>query len=142
VPTAPKVLGLAGLLPFLGTAALSFTNPETVWLMMEIQAVYSTTILSFMGAVHWGLAMAENSTESKALRYALSTAPALIAFFSAVLGNVPTSLAVHLVGYNALLVGDIIATKRGLAPSWYPGLRVYLTGVVSASIASILCLGY
>ncbi|KAJ3221609.1 hypothetical protein HDU81_010517 [Chytriomyces hyalinus] len=163
-PTAPLVLGAAGLLPFVGTAAVSAVMPETVFLMMEVQAVYSTTILSFMGAVHWGLAMApgssataasasniaapetasanEGSTQSEATRYALSTVPALVAFASVVTCNVPTSLLVHAVGYNALLAFDMAAGRRGLVPAWYPGLRLWLTGVVTASIASTLFIAY
>ncbi|KAJ3230956.1 hypothetical protein HDU78_007982 [Chytriomyces hyalinus] len=164
-PTAPLVLGAAGLLPFVGTAAVSAVMPETVFLMMEVQAVYSTTILSFMGAVHWGLAMAPGSnataastsnigapetassnegslTQSEAARYALSTVPALVAFASVVTCNVPTSLFVHAVGYNALLAFDMAAGRRGLVPAWYPGLRLWLTGVVTASIASTLFIAY
>ncbi len=66
MPKAPLWLGAAGLIPFVSCAAgvaaggvdltplsLSVTPGQLV----HLQAVYGVSILSFMGAVHWGLAM-------------------------------------------------------------------------------------
>ncbi|ORY40259.1 hypothetical protein BCR33DRAFT_719615 [Rhizoclosmatium globosum] len=145
-PPSPRVLGFLGLAPFVGTTAAAIVAPEFTFLAMEVQSVYSTTILSFMGAVHYGLAMAEYGNiglnQSNAVRYSLSVTPALVAFFATILGNVPTALAVHLVSYNALLWADLVAARKGLVPSWYPGMRIWLTGIVSASIGGMLYLGY
>lgn len=66
VPKMPLYLGAAGLIPFVSCTAglvaggvdiaplsLSFTPEQLV----HLEAVYGVSILSFMGAVHWGLAM-------------------------------------------------------------------------------------
>eukprot|EP00842_Homolaphlyctis_polyrhiza_P002530 jgi/Hompol1/3278/HPOL_003198-RA len=132
-----KLLGFAGLIPFAGAAAAGVWMPEAIWLISEAQATYGCSILSFMGAVHWGLAMAEYGTpRSNALRFALSTVPALWAFFTvAFIPHVPIRLLSEMLGFNALLAGDWIAHRKGLVPSWYLGLRIWLTSIVT------VCLG-
>jgi len=68
IPKAPLWLGAAGLIPFvscsLGVVAggidltplsLPLMTPEG---LIKLQSLYGASILSFMGAVHWGLAMA------------------------------------------------------------------------------------
>jgi hypothetical protein len=61
-------LGAAGLIPFVSCAAgvaaggIDLSLPLGVSMtpdqLVHLQAVYGASILSFMGAVHWGLAMA------------------------------------------------------------------------------------
>ncbi|KAI8921556.1 hypothetical protein BC831DRAFT_476514 [Entophlyctis helioformis] len=137
VPTPVKLLGFAGLIPFLGTAAGALYMPEAVWLISQTQSVYGCSILSFMGAVHWGLAMAsygDASTNSK--RYILSTVPSLLAFFAvAFIPHVPIQLIAEMLGFNALLLGDVVAHRKSLAPPWYISLRIWLTSIVT------VCLG-
>jgi hypothetical protein len=61
VPTVPRVLGLAGLIPFVATgvgARVFFTDESRRETMQTVQRAYGASILSFMGAVHWGLEMA------------------------------------------------------------------------------------
>lgn len=64
VPTVPRVLGLAGAVPFLALAPpvakhLSDLLPATmVDNCAMIQVCYGVTIVTFLGAVHWGVAMA------------------------------------------------------------------------------------
>ena len=62
VPNRPSVLiyglGLAGLIPFVGLAALSWV-PEIMSESFSGRglASYAAVILSFLGAIYWGLAM-------------------------------------------------------------------------------------
>ncbi|KAJ3070348.1 hypothetical protein HK102_006703 [Quaeritorhiza haematococci] len=149
VPKAAKLLGYAGLIPFVSSTALSLYMPEAVGLLQEVQAAYGACILSFMGAIHWGLAMANygNSARSlptNTLRYTLSTVPSLIAFFSLGTGVPPsTALIAQLVGFNGLLAGDLYAARWGYVPAnWYPGLRVLLTTIVSGCMGGVLWVGY
>ncbi|CUS48468.1 MAG: Protein of unknown function (DUF3429) [Idiomarinaceae bacterium HL-53] len=52
-------LAWAGLVPFILTVVLGALNvaPE---FMVQVFLVYSAVILSFLGGIHWGLAMSEN----------------------------------------------------------------------------------
>ncbi|KAJ3328665.1 Transmembrane protein 69 [Blyttiomyces sp. JEL0837] len=142
-PLVPKLLGFAGLIPFVSTAGLTIMYPEFAGLMMEVQAIYSSCILSFMGAVHWGLAMADYGDPStNTRRYILSTAPSLLAFGSLVVLNTPTALLAQLVGFNALVYADVSAAYTRLVPAWYPGLRVLLTSVVTVSVGTTVYVAY
>ena len=57
-PPAVTWLGYGGLLPFVGTALTFFLDRHhgSVWLHMAL--AYGAVILSFVGALHWGFAMA------------------------------------------------------------------------------------
>ena len=58
-PRPALVLGFAGLIPFWFAAACVWLAPAP-WNVhaLQIQVLYAATILSFLGAVHWGLAVA------------------------------------------------------------------------------------
>ena len=137
IPPAPLVLGLAGLLPFLwglGTSlspSLAAWSAETVGPRFTgpyIQLAYGTVILSFMSGVLWGFATrAEGKVAASG--YALSTLPALWAFFF--VGGGPVSAAIYLiVGFVAILALDAMFQAQELAPRWWLSLRLLLTAVV------------
>jgi hypothetical protein len=52
-----------GLIPFVGTVASSIYFPEAIDLIGELQALYGCCILSFLGGIHWGLALMKTGTE-------------------------------------------------------------------------------
>ena len=82
MPTPAIWLGAAGLLPFLATALLSWLlPPKTRGLTLFALAAYGMVILSFLGAVHWGLALRAPPEEARyaAPRLGLGVVPALIA---------------------------------------------------------------
>ena len=137
IPTAPLVLGLAGLLPFLwGVATLyspwvaNFTQ-QTVgprFLGPYVQIFYGTIILAFMSGVLWGFATKADGPTA-ATGYALSVLPALWAFFF--VGGGPTSAATFLAfGFIGLLAVDWTFWRYGLTPKWWMSLRILLTTVV------------
>jgi hypothetical protein len=75
-------LGLSGLIPFAACAAGVFIGPEG-WRGFALVALigYGAVILAFLGAVHWGLALAataEAETRQARTRLTLGVAPALI----------------------------------------------------------------
>lgn len=61
-PLVANLLGAAGLIPFIGTAVGSYYMPEAVHLISDLQSVYGSIILSFMGGIHWGLAMVDTTS--------------------------------------------------------------------------------
>ena len=58
-----QVLGYAGLIPFLGLAGLtawasSYTGAEAAGQYAHWNLLYGLSIVSFLGAVHWGIVLA------------------------------------------------------------------------------------
>lgn len=141
VPTPAAVYGAAGLVPFAVCAVLIWLLPHP-WngFALDVQLYYGATILSFLGAAHWGLALAGQGTggDSRAacswIRLGWSVAPALVAWISLIM--VPLiGVITQILAFAALFFGDLRAVRLGLAPGWYPRLRRPLTAGV------VLCLG-
>lgn len=75
VPRAAACLGAAGLIPFaVGSVALWTTPIEHAALAVQLLIGYAAIILSFMGAVHWGLAMAASADPTRWFTFSVSRA--------------------------------------------------------------------
>lgn len=63
-----NTLGYAGLIPFLGLAILTglFSGTETAGALARYNLIYALCIVSFLGAVHWGLAISLSNNEHPA----------------------------------------------------------------------------
>lgn len=133
-PLLVVVLGYLGLLPFIG-GALSIWVLPLGWRSFVLSALldYAAVILAFMGAIHWGLAMrAEHSDPRAPLQLGLSVIPPLLGWL-AIASGMPllAALPVMLVSFIGLYLADLHAVRLGLAPQWYPALRMPLTAIVS-----------
>ncbi len=136
IPRSALVLGWLGVLPFAACALLSITGgvlpPGAA---ARALVLYGAIILSFMGGAQWGLAMAAERNRPGALapRLIISVLPALAAFglwfLPAIFGLIGLAAV-----FAALLAYDIETARAGVAPAWYPQLRIQLTGAV------VLCL--
>lgn len=170
-PTAAALLGAAGLVPFifyaaqhshLGDAAL----PRGDALLARVEAAlalpagvlplrarnqegvrrrfvgYGACILSFMGAVHWGVAMKLGG--GQAARYTASVLPALLGWSALcaldepdvrIRDRLPPLLLAG--GFLGVYAYDELALSRKLVPSWYSFLRTPLTlAVVGSCLAA------
>lgn len=136
IPRSALYLGLAGVLPF-AWGALTILVPALGDWSLDVLGSrlsgrtlllgYGMVILSFMSGVIWGYATHARGRHAAAL-YALSTVPALWAFF---LGFSTVALAL---GFIALLGLDWHSQRALLAPAWWMRLRLLLTALV------VLCL--
>ena len=133
-PRPARLLGYLGLLPFIG-GALAIWVADAGLSARASQALlyYAAVILSFMGAVHWGLAM-HADYPGRDRQLAMSVLPALVAWGSLMLPAV-AAFPILLVSFAVLNAADRQAAIGGAAPAWYPSLRMPLTIVV------IVCLG-
>ena len=62
-PQLAKLIGFGGLIPFVGCAVLMYGgNTEASIIALFASAIYAAVILSFVGAVHWGLTMRASSS--------------------------------------------------------------------------------
>jgi len=122
VPTPALVLGIAATLAMLaGPAWLKIT--AYIHLMN-----YAALGLVFLGAVHWGLALAAGRTDWT--RYAAAVVPLVLGWLALSLIQPLPTILVFVVGYAGIFILDIRAARDGFAPPWYPRLRKPLTIVV------------
>jgi hypothetical protein len=149
VPVPAAAYGAGGLLPFIGTAVAAWVvDPMWASLVATVQVAYGATILSFLGAAHWGLALAGQGTGGDSVhastwtRLGLSVLPAIVAWFAMLMALQPSTvtagIALQMLTFIGLLLGDQHAARIGLAPAWYPRLRWWLTSV--ALVAMLICL--
>ena len=138
IPKPALVLGFAGLIPFVALTAIMLLGPaDLVSGARPVLLGYTIAILSFMGGIHWGLAITDTADTSGSeawRRYGVSVLPALGAAATMLLA--PQLQFFWLTAcFAALLAYDVKASVRGETAAWYPGLRWPLTVVVC------LCLG-
>lgn len=129
LPPIAWPLGLAGLLPFL--AGLAAVVLGYGWAAGAL-AAYGATILAFLGAVHWGLALAEPGRAAGA-RLVGGVLPSLVAWVALLLPLRP-GLALIGLGLAVLVAVETVATRRGLLPASYLRLRWVLTAVAATSL--------
>jgi hypothetical protein len=138
------VLGFAGIVPFVALMlACWMVHPDWLGPFIKGQLAYSVAVLSFLGGIHWGAAIAlrELTVEQTRKALAWSVMPAVIAWFATMMG-----------GYGfAVLMAGFIATyqvdKRLFAwyrlPDWFLRLRLYLTcAVISALVLTIMAVNF
>ena len=137
VPPSAAWLGGLGALPFIGLAgAAPFLDSAPRMFVVHALAAYGAVILSFLGGVHWGLAIGSPSGAGhQALRTRLivSVIPSLAAWV-ALLFPERTGLLILAASIATMLWVDLRATRAGDAPQWYPKLRIPLTCVVVTAV--------
>jgi hypothetical protein len=136
-PRLAILLGYAGLIPFISGAIGIWITPPA-WRTDVLTALlhYAAVILAFMGAIHWGLAMARERQDDAAHRQlGLSVLPALLGWLAISSGlSALLALALLISGFIGLYLADVHAVKLELAPRWYTALRKPLTAVVLISL--------
>lgn len=141
VPAAAAWLAGLGLAPFAaGTAGVWLLDAPRHEATVFLLCAYGAVILAFVGAVHWGLALAA-APRPPGRALTASVVPALLAVFALSLPPVAT-LCVLALGFVGVLAADRRAAARGWAPAWYPRLRLALTvavvGCLAAAVAGLL----
>ncbi len=129
------ILGIAGLVPFIGLTALIGLGPE-IWYGYWMTALfyYGAVILAFVGALHWSYALKRAARYGEAwLQYGFSIAPALVAWLS-LLFPVWTGLRLQATGLLICYAFDRIAARDDPVPQWFLRLRAALTVVSAASL--------
>jgi hypothetical protein len=134
IPGSARLLGFGGLLPF-AAAALVALSAEGALRAQALAALiaYGAVILSFLGGIRWGLAMAAPDQDALAARLAFSVVPSLAGWVALLLPAGP-GLVLLALGFLAMLAADRHVAE---APGWYPRLRLPL----SLGAAGALLLG-
>ena len=144
-PFIISLLGYGGALPFLGLAACTYFKVALPGVSpVEGLLTYGAVILSFIGALHWGVVMAQHEQvvpRLASLLYGWSVMPALIAW-AALLMPDRVGATVMALCFVACWRIDMRVIKSGLWPAWMARLRLHLTSCAVASLAVIVLLPY
>jgi hypothetical protein len=135
IPAAALIPGLLGLLPFWGLAlSTELSSGLDPLLALMALIMYGAIILSFVGALWWGMAVHAAPSAPRAAMFVWSVVPALIGW--AAIMTEPTVGLRMLIGGLALqwiLDGLLMRNVPNLIPVWVFKLRTLLTlGATSA----------
>jgi hypothetical protein len=122
-------LGYLGLLPFVAGAVAALLSSELESLALHAFVLYSLAILSFMGGVHWGLALITGTRQSS--RLLVSVIPVIAAWICLMTLPVHLTLAVLGGGFIAQWFVDRPILAELPIPSWYLEMRPRLAYVVA-----------
>jgi hypothetical protein len=118
VPDTARLLGNLGLVPFvLGVALVWVVNAEARPYAAKALSAYAAMIVSFLGAIHWGLGF--RLSAPPASLFIWGVVPALVAWL-AVLMPAPAALVVH-----GVMLCACYAVDRRVYPT--QGLAHWLT---------------
>ncbi|KAJ5221644.1 uncharacterized protein N7469_010531 [Penicillium citrinum] len=158
VPKEALYLGMAGVIPYLATSLetvylsyeinraaslgdgliFSGQSAELMLHMLEpVQVGYGAVILSFLGAIHWGLEWAGYGGKFGYRRYAAGVIAPAVAW-PTLLFPTEYALITQFLAFTFLYYNDARAAATGRAPHWYGMYRFVLTFVVGASIVATL----
>ena len=135
IPFSARWLGLLGLLPFVTMTLLTVTDTSAgIDDTRFVLRTYGAVILSFLGGVQWGLAI-RNSDGNARTRQGLtpiltvSIVPSLIGWAGLLVEEL-LGFGLLIIGFVLVLISDVRAVNKGIAPRWYLRLRYPLTAIV------------
>ena len=129
-PPAVAWLGYGGLIPFLALAAASLIDPVHAAVWSDALFAYGAVILSFVGALHWGLAIGQPglNDRQRSACFTWSVVPALIAW-PATLLSATIAAPLLVLGFVAHYLQDRRLARLTTLPAWYLTLRLRLSSV-------------
>ncbi|MEY2776164.1 MAG: hypothetical protein RLY30_262 [Pseudomonadota bacterium] len=133
-----RLLGYGGLIPFFALALLSLNMeaPQVQSVARQALLAYTVSILSFVGAVSWGIALAHpglsDSQRHRLLVY--SVVPSLLAWLAALLPDGAMRWVVFADLTIVLFVADRIFGRAMGWPADWLRLRLHLTLGVTAAL--------
>ena len=155
VEARTTLLGYGGLIPFFTLLILlwlpsSLIGSTTLVRALNWGMMYSAISLSFMGGIHWGIALMMEREERPLgpvlERFSGSVMPALIGWIALVPDQLLAGSSISgvwrfglmLFAFLYLLVADRQSVRYGLLPEWYGRLREKLTFFLSMTLLLII----
>ena len=139
-----RLLSYGGLVPFVGGTALAWmAEGDGQAAVVRAVVVYAVSILSFIGAIHWGRILSgregagRDGETSGPAWLAWGVAPSLLGWGATLL---PSGLTVPALILSFLLAWavDRSAAADGRYPRWFGTLRTRLTIVVCLTLAALI----
>ncbi|WP_418939700.1 DUF3429 domain-containing protein [Paraburkholderia bryophila] len=123
----PQFLGYAGLVPFIALALMVRSFGAHQEFLRNALLSYGACIVSFLGAVHWGLWLRFGGTESAATRGLVWSVIPSIAAWVVLASGVQSALPAMAALLVCCLLVDIHFGRSGILPKWYVSMRILLT---------------
>ncbi|SMQ48610.1 unnamed protein product [Zymoseptoria tritici ST99CH_3D1] len=154
VPRQAYYIGLAGVLPYVGTSLSTIycsweinhaaaagsgflMEGKTAELLLHVleplQVGYGAAIISFLGAIHWGLEFAKYGGEHGYPRYMIGVVNTALVW-PTILMPVEYALISQFLIFTFSYHRDSRAARLGWAPHWYGVYRFILTFIVGGAI--------
>ncbi len=99
-----------------------------------ILLTYSAIILSFMGGIHWGVAMHTPEKDGTLKRALWSNVLSLTGWLVLLIPSTFIALSILCAFYIILWVSDVRYTKRGIFPLWFATMRTRVSYLVITSL--------
>nr|WP_241694210.1 DUF3429 domain-containing protein [Komagataeibacter melomenusus] len=153
MPLLAIVTAVASLLPLVGcTCAILFLSPDHTPRLLTAAVGYGAVMLSFLGAVHWGLALeqpdiipAGGTQRLTNLRLALGGLPAFIGWIGLCMATVQelAGLMTLIAGFAATAMVERMAWRRGAMPRGYMMVQWFVICLAELCFLAILaaCMG-
>lgn len=140
VPRPAIWLTASGYLPFAAATLAIWLLPLEWRDLAHIAALgYGAVILSFLGGILWGLAIAEPSSAAadtgrrRGLWLCISVVPSLIGWVAIIIAG-SAGLWLLTLAVAAMPAVDLAARRSQLAPSWYLRLRLPVSVAVTLTL--------
>ncbi|AQU86518.1 DUF3429 domain-containing protein [Komagataeibacter nataicola] len=153
LPLLAIVTALASLLPLFGcTCAILFLSPDHTPRLLTAAVGYGAVMLSFLGAVHWGMALeqpdiipAGGTQRLTNLRLVLGGLPAFIGWIGLCAATVQelAGLMTLIAGFAATIVVERVAWRQGAMPRGYMTVQWFVICLAELCFVAILaaCMG-
>ena len=125
-------LGYSGLIPFVGLAlAIWLLEPINRLRSVTALLAYGASILSFLGAIHWGLLMCNTTSPQSKKLLVWGVIPSLLAWIALLLDPIAGLYLVAAGLWSCFAVDRVVYSRVGVQ-MWLP-MRLILTMVASLS---------
>jgi len=137
LPDGAVALGHAGLLPFIaGVLGIALLDGEPRALAVRALVAYGAVVLSFLGAVHWGLVLARPTSTAARFLLIVGVLPSLAGWIALLLPG-RHGLALLVAAFGAFWLYEHRVLGKRLLSAEYLRLRRSLT----LAVCSLLALG-
>ena len=133
----PLTLTLASAVPFVAlSVAVSARMFDDNGFVIHTLLTYSAVILSFLGGIHWGIAVSSYSHDKKTANMLIteSVLPSILAWGVLLHAPLHIQLLVLTVLFTFVWAIDSVLVGRKIVPLWFFEIRCIITPVVVVSL--------
>ena len=135
--TLPLTITAIGAMPFVGlSVAASMQWFDDTGFVIHTLLSYAAVILSFLGGVHWGIAVSHYAHDKRIANrlIAESVIPSLIGWAALFHTELHVQLLVLTVMFTCVWAIDSLLVARKIIPLWFFEIRCIITPVVVVSL--------
>lgn len=133
----PLALACIGIVPFV---VISMLVPAKVFsnnsVTIAFLLTYASVIISFLGGIHWGVAVTYYARHSKTSNLLIlgGVLPPIIAWGALFYYDTPVTLLILTLLYTSVWAIDSLLYSNDIIPQWFFNLRCIVTPVVVVSL--------